>query len=82
VNPPDQRSNPQRIFVPVPRTALESLTVLAVLGAPRRPRRGPTDDQRQVANSRRRENAVEVTPSLNGDWRIRRFRSEFLIPAF
>jgi hypothetical protein len=46
VNPPDQRSNTQRIFVP--RTALESLTVLAVIGAPRRPRRGPTDDQRQV----------------------------------
>ena len=46
VNPPDQRSNTQRIFVP--RTALESLTVLAVIGAPRRPRRGPVDDQRQV----------------------------------
>jgi hypothetical protein len=46
VNPPDQRSNTQRIFVP--RTALESLTVLAVIGAARRPRRGVTDDQRQV----------------------------------
>src|SRR5580698_906651 len=46
VNPPDQRSNTQRIFVP--RTALDSLTVLAVIGATRRPRRGPTDDQRQV----------------------------------
>jgi hypothetical protein len=46
VNPPDQRSNTQRIFVP--RTALESLSVLAVIGATRRPRRGPTDDQRQV----------------------------------
>jgi uncharacterized protein DUF6982 len=46
VNPPDQRSNTQRIFVP--RTALESLTVLAVIGAARRPRRGPTEDQRQV----------------------------------
>src|SRR5208282_3652 len=34
VNPPDQRSNTQRIFVP--RTALESLTVLAVIGATRR----------------------------------------------
>jgi len=45
INPPDQRSNTQRIFVP--RTALESLTVLAVIGAPRRPRRG-VDDQRQV----------------------------------
>jgi hypothetical protein len=46
VNPPDQRSNTQRIFVP--RTALESLTVLAVIGASRRPRRGPVGDQRQV----------------------------------
>src|ERR1700723_2568193 len=45
VNPPDQRSNTQRIFVP--RTALESLTVLAVIGATRRQRRG-TEDQRQV----------------------------------
>ena len=39
VNPPDQRSNTQRIFVP--RTALESLTVLAVIGATRRQRRAP-----------------------------------------
>jgi len=46
INPPDQRSNTQRIFVP--RTALESLTVLAVIGAARRPRRGIGDDQRQV----------------------------------
>jgi hypothetical protein len=45
VNPPDQRSNTQRIFVP--RTALESLTVLAVIGASRRQRRS-ADDQRQV----------------------------------
>jgi uncharacterized protein DUF6982 len=45
VNPPDQRSNTQRIFVP--RTALESLTVLAVIGASRRQRRG-AQDQRQV----------------------------------
>src|SRR6201988_4122452 len=45
VNPPDQRSNTQRIFVP--RTALESLTVLAVIGASRRKLRG-TQDQRQV----------------------------------
>ena len=45
VNPPDQRSNTQRIFVP--RSALESLTVLAVIGATRRQRRG-TQDQRQV----------------------------------
>jgi hypothetical protein len=45
VNPPDQRSNTQRIFVP--RSALESLTVLAVIGATRRQRRG-AQDQRQV----------------------------------
>ncbi len=45
VSPPDQRSNTQRIFVP--RTALESLTVLAVIGASRRQRRG-AEDQRQV----------------------------------
>jgi len=44
VNPPDQRSNTQRIFVP--RTALESLTVLAVIGATRR--KHPAQDQRQV----------------------------------
>jgi hypothetical protein len=47
VNPPDQRSNTQRIFVP--RTALESLTVLAVIGATRRQRRAAQDqDQRQI----------------------------------
>src|SRR6201993_3304064 len=45
VNPPDLRSNTQRIFVP--RTALESLTVLAVIGASRRGRRA-AEDQRQV----------------------------------
>jgi hypothetical protein len=45
VNPPDQRSNTQRIFVP--RTALDSLIVLAVIGGARRPRRG-LEDQRQV----------------------------------
>ncbi len=45
VSPPDQRSNTQRIFVP--RTALESLTVLAVIGAAKRQRRGE-EDQRQV----------------------------------
>src|SRR5215475_8112944 len=45
INPPDQRSNTQRIFVP--RTALESLTVLAVIGATRR-QRGAAEDQRQV----------------------------------
>jgi hypothetical protein len=41
VNPPDLRSNTQRIFVP--RTALESLTVLAVIGAAKRARRGELD---------------------------------------
>jgi len=40
INPPDLRSNVQRMFVP--RTALESLNVLAVIGASRRQRR-PTD---------------------------------------
>jgi hypothetical protein len=44
INPPDLRSNVQRLFVP--RTALESLTVLAVIGATRR-RRG-AEDVRQV----------------------------------
>ena len=38
INPPDLRSNTQRIFVP--RSALESLTVLAVIGATRRRRKG------------------------------------------
>ena len=46
VNPPDLRSNTQRIFVP--RTALDSLTVLAVIGATRRRRKDVTDDTRQV----------------------------------
>jgi Family of unknown function (DUF6982) len=41
INPPDLRSNVQRMFVP--RAALESLTVLAVIGASRRQRRGPAD---------------------------------------
>ena len=41
INPPDLRSNVQRMFVP--RSALESLTVLAVIGAARRQRRGPAD---------------------------------------
>ena len=45
LNPPDLRSNTQRIFVP--RTALDSLTVLAVIGATHRQRRRP-EDQRQV----------------------------------
>ena len=41
INPPDLRSNVQKLFVP--RGALESLTVLAVIGATRRQRTGPTD---------------------------------------
>src|SRR5467141_5102530 len=44
INPPDLRSNTQRIFVP--RVALESLTVLAVIGGTHRQRRRP-EDQRQ-----------------------------------
>jgi hypothetical protein len=46
INPPDLRSNTQRMFVP--RSALESLTVLAVIGAGRRHRRGIATDVRQV----------------------------------
>src|SRR5205814_5560446 len=46
INPPDLRSNTQRIFVP--RLALESLTVLAVIGATRRRRRGMPSDTRRV----------------------------------
>ena len=46
INPPDMRSNTQRIFVP--RTALSSLTVLAVIGATRRRRKGALMDTRQV----------------------------------
>ena len=47
VNPPDTRSNTQRIFVP--RTALSTLTVLAVIGAPgTRRRRAAARDERQV----------------------------------
>jgi hypothetical protein len=46
VNPPDLRSNTQRIFVP--RSALESLTVLSVIGATRRQRKGTPSDVRQV----------------------------------
>lgn len=45
VNPPDLRSNTQRIFIP--RTALDSLTVLAVIGGSQRRRRAAAD-QRQV----------------------------------
>ena len=46
INPTDLRSNTQRIFVP--RSALESLTVMAVIGATRRQRRGVAADTRQV----------------------------------
>jgi hypothetical protein len=46
VTPPDLRSNTQRIFVP--RTALESLNVLAVIGATRRRKKGLPGDTRQV----------------------------------
>ena len=46
INPPDLRSNTQRIFVP--RSALESLTVLGVIGATRRKRRGVGVDEAQV----------------------------------
>jgi hypothetical protein len=46
INPPDLRSNTQRIFVP--RSALESLTVLAVIGATHRRRRQAVSDARQV----------------------------------
>jgi hypothetical protein len=46
INPPDLRSNTQRLFVP--RSALESLTVLAVIGATRRQRRGVPADAGQV----------------------------------
>lgn len=45
INPPDLRSNTQRIFIP--RTALDSLTVLAVIGGSQRRRRAAAD-QRQV----------------------------------
>jgi Family of unknown function (DUF6982) len=46
INPPDLRSNTQRIFVP--RSAIESLHVLAVIGATRRRRKGLPADTRQV----------------------------------
>ncbi|HXY15109.1 MAG TPA: hypothetical protein VEI26_11475 [Terriglobales bacterium] len=46
INPPDLRSNTQRMFVP--RSALETFTVLAVIGASRRQRRGLAADTRQV----------------------------------
>jgi len=46
INPPDLRSNTQRMFVP--RSALEAMTVLAVIGTTRRHRRGMAADTRQV----------------------------------
>jgi hypothetical protein len=46
INPPDLRSNTQRIFVP--RGALDSLTVLSVIGATRRQRKPVSSDIRQV----------------------------------
>lgn len=46
IAPPDLRANTQRIFVP--RTALESLKVLAVIGTARRSRHG-MEDGRQVS---------------------------------
>jgi len=45
LNPPDTRSNTQRIFVP--RTAVAELTVLAVIGSQAR-RRKQVEDSRQV----------------------------------
>jgi hypothetical protein len=46
MNPPDLRSNTQRVFVP--REALSSLVVIAVIGAANRRRRGGQPDTRQV----------------------------------
>lgn len=46
ITPPDLRANTQRIFVP--RTALESLKVLAVIGAGRRTRHS-VDNTQQVS---------------------------------
>ena len=45
ITPPDLRSNTQRIFVP--RLSLSTITVIAVIGAARRRRKGPPDT-RQV----------------------------------
>jgi len=45
INPPDLRSNTQRVFVP--RSSLSAVTVLAVIGAARR-RKGGAPDTRQV----------------------------------
>lgn len=46
VNPPDTRSNTQRIFVP--RTAISELTVLAVIGGAQRRRKAATPEEGQV----------------------------------
>jgi hypothetical protein len=46
INPPDLRSNTQRIFVP--RGALASLNVLAVIGGSHRRRKAAAADGRQV----------------------------------
>ena len=46
LNPPDLRSNTQRVFVPA--SALASVVVLAVIGAANRRRRGGQADTRQV----------------------------------
>jgi hypothetical protein len=46
MSPPDLRSNTQRVFVP--REALTSVTVLAVVGAANRRRKGGQPDTRQV----------------------------------
>ena len=46
LNPPDLRSNTQRIFVP--RTSLTSMNVIAVIGTGSRRRKGGVPDTRQV----------------------------------
>lgn len=46
INPPDTRSNTQRIFVP--RSSLSELTVLAVIGGPQKKRKAVAGDVRQV----------------------------------
>ncbi len=46
INPPDLRSNTQRVFVP--RSALSAVTVLGVIGAAHRRRKGAGPDTRQV----------------------------------
>ena len=46
INPPDLRSNTQRVFVP--RASLASVTVIAVIGSGKRRRRGDELDVRQV----------------------------------